>query len=527
VKIPLLSVGLAVGLAALLLNSRLAWNEELLFQGHYSFKSLEAMESHIGDHATSERYKGEQDVLSISRRNGKSYFFINGKISINLEDASEKIVGAISGVFAENHRRAMVLGVGSGATAGAVGLLFDEVNAVEISGVILENLPRLEEHNFGIAQMPNVSLIHDDAIHAVRLSEGGYSLILNTVTSPLFFSSSKLYTVEFLQNVRSKLAPGGLYMTWLDSRVGDRGADIMLESVTSNFEHCGLAQLGSDYLLMLCSDRPIVAHHPMAVAEQPQLAAYFRDKHGIDPAGIAYQLINTDAAALANSVRAPLNTLDYPVLEFEMARLRKRSLANLRKRIIASLNIADLGKAFRHFDWSLESMLSTLKTTNDTSVYYRKVKLEHFLYRTYVDAGLTAQRRGDCKMADSMMTRALAMEGKVANRNLLLGHCYAMQGMYREALHVYARELQVSPEKSRINLLMARVNIGLQRLSVAHDQLQQVAAEERDAAYHYLMAEVLAAQNSKVEAESHYAEAMAQAGSLEAAADSVQQLTVE
>jgi len=65
-------------------------------------------------------------------------------------------------------------------------------------------------HNFGIAQMPNVSLLHDDAIHAVRLSEGGYSLILNTVTSPLFFSSSKLYTVEFLQGVRSKLAPGGL-----------------------------------------------------------------------------------------------------------------------------------------------------------------------------------------------------------------------------------------------------------------------------------------------------------------------------
>ena len=527
VKIPLLSVGLVVGLAALLLNGRLAWNEELLYQGHYSFKSLEAMESRIGNHATSERYKGEQDVLSISRRNGGAYFFINGKISINLEDATEKIVGAISGVFAENHRRAMVLGVGSGATAGAVGLLFDEVEGVEISGVILENLPRIEEHNFGIAQMPNVSLIHDDAIHAVRLSEGGYSLILNTVTSPLFFSSSKLYTVEFLQNVRSKLAPGGLYMTWLDSRVGDRGAEIMLESVTSNFEHCGLAQLGSNYLLMLCSDKPIVAHHPMAVAEQPQLATYFREKHDIDPAGIAYQLINTDAAALTNSVRAPLNTLDYPVLEFEMAQLRKRSLANLRKRIITSVNAADLGKAFRHFDWGLESMLSSLKNTSGTGIYYQKLKQEHFLYRTYVDAGLKAQRRGDCRLTDSMMARALAIEVRVANLNLRLGHCYAMQGMHREALQVYARELQISPQNSRINLHMARVNIGLKRFSVAHDQLQRVAAEEQGAAYHYLMAEVRAALNNKVVAEWHYAEAVALAGSLEAAADSVLQLTVE
>jgi spermidine synthase len=95
------------------------------------------------------------------------------------------------------------------ATAGAVGLLFDEVEAVEISGVILENLPRLQEHNFGIAETPNLTLVHDDAIHAVQVAEGTYSLILNTVTSPLFFSSSKLYTVEILAKVRNKLAPGG------------------------------------------------------------------------------------------------------------------------------------------------------------------------------------------------------------------------------------------------------------------------------------------------------------------------------
>jgi predicted Zn-dependent protease len=138
-----------------------------------------------------------------------------------------------------------------------------------------------------------------------------------------------------------------------------------------------------------------------------------------------------------------------------------------------------------------------------------------------------AQRKGDCKLADTMMTRALAVEGKVANRNLRLGHCYAMQGMHREALQAYARELQISPENSRINLLLGGVNIGLERFSVAYDQLQRVAAEEQGAAYHYLMAEVLAALNNRGVAQWHYSEAVALAGSLEAAADSVLQLTVE
>jgi predicted Zn-dependent protease len=102
-----------------------------------------------------------------------------------------------------------------------------------------------------------------------------------------------------------------------------------------------------------------------------------------------------------------------------------------------------------------------------------------------------------------------------------------MQGMHREALQAYARELQINPENSRINLLMGRVNIGLERFSIAHDHLQRVAADDQGTAYHYLMAEVLAALNNKVVAEWHYTEAVALAGSLEAAADSVLQLAVE
>jgi predicted Zn-dependent protease len=74
---------------------------------------------------------------------------------------------------------------------------------------------------------------------------------------------------------------------------------------------------------------------------------------------------------------------------------------------------------------------------------------------------------------------------------------------------------------------MGRVYIELERFSIAHDQLQQVAADEQGVAYHYLVAEVQAALNNKVVAERHYAEAVALAGSLEAVADRVLQLTVE
>jgi predicted Zn-dependent protease len=145
----------------------------------------------------------------------------------------------------------------------------------------------------------------------------------------------------------------------------------------------------------------------------------------------------------------------------------------------------------------------------------------------FFDAGITPQRRGDCEWADTITTRALAVEGKVGNSNLRLGECYEKQGKHREALQAYARELKINPHNSRINLLMGRMNIASGRYASAYAQLQQVAADEQGAAYHYMMAEVLEAQNDKTAARQHHAEAVALSGSPEAAAESVLQLTVK
>jgi hypothetical protein len=216
-------------------------------------------------------------------------------------------------------------------------------------------------------------------------------------------------------------------MTWLDPRVGDRGAEIMLASVTSAFAHCGLAQLSSSYLLLLCSDTPIVAHYPLAVAQQPRLAAFFRDNHEIDPSGIAYQLIHTDAASLTGRVQVPLNTLDYPALEFEMARLKNRSLASLQSRILDSIDLTQLGSAFRHFDWGLGPMLRSLEKTTGPNIFHKKLDSINQRYRKSYDAGLKAYRRGDCEWADTMIARALAIRSKLPSPQLRQAHFYEMQ----------------------------------------------------------------------------------------------------
>ena len=107
------------------------------------------------------------------------------------------------------------------------------------------------------------------------------------------------------------------------------------------------------------------------MTQQEQLSAYLRGAHGIDPASLPYLLLNTDAATLRNPGGAPVNTLDKPVLEFEMARLTARNLKELQQRIVENINPAELASAFRHFDWSLASMVQALPRIVGTNPYYQ------------------------------------------------------------------------------------------------------------------------------------------------------------
>jgi spermidine synthase len=340
------AAALAVSVLALW---RACWTEDLLYLGHTAFQSRAELASALRRWQRVEKFRGYDDVFSLTWMGGQPYFFINGFISIALDSPSEKVVGAYSAMFAPRHDRALVLGVGSGASAGTLALLFDHLDGVEINPLVLENLPRMAAWNFGIRDRPNVRLFHDDALHFTKASRERYSLVLNTVTTPLYFSSSKLYTRDFLEAVRQRLTPDGVYLTWFDSRVGDRGADIILRSLSQVFAGCSLGAIRSTYYLLACSPGPVRLHDPGAVARSDELGGYFL-REGLDGGSLAYGLLARDAFALIGDRAAPINTLDAPALEFEISRLRHRGIEAFKQRLGQRLDVADLAGAFDRWD---------------------------------------------------------------------------------------------------------------------------------------------------------------------------------
>lgn len=490
---------LAAGLAVLsILAYRGFWDETLLYVGHKTFHSLEELEKEKSSRLYADRFKGPQDVFAITWKDGKPYFFINGYISIALESSAETLVGAVASILAPRTDEALVLGVGSGATAGSVGLLFEHTDAVEINRVVLQNLHRMSKYNHGIEANPRVSIIHDDGIHFIKTTKKRYSLILNTVTTPLYFSSSKLYTKDFFEHVNAHLKPDGIYTTWIDGRIGDYGVNIILETLADSFKHSWIYFVRSSYFIVACSNGEMGFGDLDALKNNAQLERFFEVEHLIPLRILPYSVFSTNAVAFKSPDAVPINTLDFPVLEFAMARLPTDHLKAFKGRLSAMDLGAVRDAASRAMDWRPAEFLFFMDyRLREKTRLYKAMK--RALEREFGDVGreygeavvrfaedigtAAAYRKFGEKLFDQKDFRAAArcfskgidLDPTLKDAHYFLGRCYQKNDEYERALLYYEREWELTRHgdapmrAAKVLLKLGRCQEALQWLDVAAD----------------------------------------------------------
>lgn len=510
------------------------WEENLLYLGYTAFLSEESLDEDRGSITFPEKFKGPQDVFSITWFEDRPYFFINGYISIPLDAPSEKIVGAFSAVYAPRADTALVLGIGSGATANTTAQMFEYTDAVEINGVVIENLFRMKKYNFDIERNPRINIIHDDAIHFTKISKKQYSLIINTVATPLYFSSSKLYTLDFFEDIKKRLAADGLYVTWIDTRVGDRGLDILMNTIKQSFNYCGIAYIKSTYFLLLCSQQPIHPIQPNIVASNKVLAPFLFQQFGIKATWLAYGLLRSDISNLIEDRTTPLNTLDYPALEFEMARLRKRGYKKFLNRLQESMSVEEIQACFtgympfqpaallKHTEVMLEDSRFTsrwnelLRSDPAFADEYRDT--EALYYDEYASLGSAADayhQLGNCLKDNDKYDAAIIAYKKALNANPMhndtnfnIGACYEYLNDYKNAVAYYRKELIVDARNPDVPYRVGRVFVKMGEFSKGIQQLQIAAQVSNRAAIFYYLGRAYEGLQQYEEAERYYREAL-------------------
>jgi spermidine synthase len=114
-----------------------------------------------------------------------------------------------------NPRTALVIGLGGGATAGAVSVFHTQVDVVELAGSVVRGARFLESINYGVLSRPNVHMQVDDGRNYMLLTRRRYDVITADVIHPIYAGSGNLYSAEYFRLMRRALNPGGIAVQWV------------------------------------------------------------------------------------------------------------------------------------------------------------------------------------------------------------------------------------------------------------------------------------------------------------------------
>lgn len=112
---------------------------------------------------------------------------------------------------------ALVIGLGGGATAGALSQHTGvDVDVVELSREVAQAAARFfRPLNFDVLRKPTVRLHVDDGRNYLLLTRKRYDVITADVILPIHAGSGNLYSAEYFQLVRRALKPRGIAVQWV------------------------------------------------------------------------------------------------------------------------------------------------------------------------------------------------------------------------------------------------------------------------------------------------------------------------
>ena len=113
-------------------------------------------------------------------------------------------------------RRALVIGMGGGATPGAVSIHDGvDVDVVELAEGVVNAAPWFSSINYDIATRPNVKIRVDDGRNFLLLTRDRFDVVTADVIQPVFAGAGNIYSREYFELVRNVLKDDGLVMQWI------------------------------------------------------------------------------------------------------------------------------------------------------------------------------------------------------------------------------------------------------------------------------------------------------------------------
>ena len=204
---------------------------------------------------------GREASVALARTTGLA-FVLDGKVDghVRVDAATQVMSGLVGAALHPSPRSALVIGLGTGSTAGWLAAVpsVTRVDVAELEPKILDVAAQCHAVNHDVLTNAKVKVTLGDARELLLTNQLRYDLIASEPSNPYRSGISNLFTREYYAAVSARLAPGGLFLQWVQAyNVDAATVATVYRTIGSVFPAVETWELGTGDLLLVASSEPV------------------------------------------------------------------------------------------------------------------------------------------------------------------------------------------------------------------------------------------------------------------------------
>jgi hypothetical protein len=267
---------------------------------------------------------------------------VNGKpdASNGPDMRTQVVIGELPLILKPDARDALVVGWGSGVTAGSMlRHPLERLDAVELVPAVVDASDFFWKENGGARTDPRLDLRHEDAKSFLARPGRAYDVIVSEPSNPWMAGVGDLFSVEFYRRARARLKPGGVMVQWFHAyEMDDALFALVLRTFRTSFPSVTLWNMAGTDVILVGTDAPLrpgAAELERAFARPSVAADLERVKIGRLSTLLQLQSAGEATVASLAGEAGPLNEERRPRLEYGAP------LAFFRNDVVSALGARD------------------------------------------------------------------------------------------------------------------------------------------------------------------------------------------
>jgi spermidine synthase len=263
--------------------------------------------------------EGAQTTVSVHQApDGNRLLYLDGKQQASTAPQivlGHRIIGTMPMAIHPSPRRALVIGLGGGVTAGSVSAFGDRsVDIVELSSEVVRGSRFFGDVNNDVVDRPNVHVRVDDGRNYLLTTHKKYDVITADIILPEHAGAGNLWSVDYWRLARDALADDGIMVQWIPMR-SDTEYKLIMRSFLKVFPNATLWAGGN---IMVGSKHPLVLDRAAfeRKLENAQARTALQADGITDFNTLVSQYISGPDEMRAFAGKGPLLTDDRPRLEY-------------------------------------------------------------------------------------------------------------------------------------------------------------------------------------------------------------------